>query len=67
MSKIRRKRKSNLDLANVPLDAVLNHFKGGKRRKRRKRQIGGGIPWVVNFKKGGEIVSDLVSISQRRF
>ena len=61
-------------LIDANLDTVLNRYveksgssKKGKQKKKKKkkkktirRQIGGAIPWVVDFKKGGEIVSDLV-------
>ena len=29
-------------------------------RGKKGRQVGGAIPWLVDFKKGGEIVSDLI-------
>ena len=53
-------------LIDADLDTVLNRYdkktgsgKKGKQKKTTRRQTGGMIPWVVDFKKGGEIISDL--------
>ena len=54
-------------LIDEDLDTVLNRYiekrgsgkKGNLTKKTKGRQIGGVIPWVVDFKKGGEIVNDL--------